>query len=213
MSVSFYIRCAFVCVVAVLAAAIADPLVEWASNAGWFGAGHFTDRSTVDVLPALAVALLAACARGGLQIAKLVTGRAAGWLRVSDTVLRRQSLVRALPLAFGLQLCVLYVMETAEQLVVRGHLLGPMVWLGGPAPIALLVHAVVCVCVALAALWSLRGFTRVAVRIIARILEPESRSAQPLATRSRSRRDGILSLQLICVLAHLRERAPPLLRT
>ncbi len=213
MPISLYIRCAFVCVVAVLAAAIADPLVEWASNAGWFGAGHFTDRSTVDVLPTLAVALLAACALGGLQIAKLVTGRAAGWLRVSDTVLRKQSLLRALPFAFALQLGVLYTMETLEQLAVRGHLLGGTIWLGGPAPIALLVHAVACVCVALATLRLLRAFTRVASRIIARILEPGSRSAQPPANRSRSRRDAGTSLQLIGVLAHLRERAPPLLRT
>ncbi len=199
--------------VAVLAAAIADPLVEWASNAGWFGAGHFTDRSTIDVLPALAVALLAACALGGLQIAKLVTGRAAGWLRVSDTVLRKQSLVRALPFAFALQLGVLFTMETLEQLAVRGHLLGGTIWLGGPAPIALLVHAVACVCVALATLRLLRAFTRVASRIIARILQPASRSAQPLANRSRSQRGAGASLQLIGVLAHLRERAPPLLRT
>ncbi len=201
------------CVVAVLAAAIADPLVEWASNAGWFGAGHFTDRSTVDVVPALAVALLAACALGGLQIAKLVTGRTAGWLRVSDMVLRKQSLVRALPYAFALQLGVLYAMETLEQLAVRGHLLGGTIWLGAPTPVALLAHAVTCVCVALAALRLLRAFTRVASRIIARILEPASHTAQLLANRSRSRRGGVASLQLIGVLAHLRERAPPLLRT
>ncbi len=213
MPISLYIRCAFVCVVAVLAAAIADPLVEWASNAGWFGAGHFTDRSTIDVVPALAVALLAACALGGLQIAKLVTGRTAGWLRVSDMVLRKQSLVRALPFAFALQLGVLYAMETLEQLAVRGHLLGGTIWLGAPTPVALLAHAVTCVCVALVALRLLRAFTCVASRIIARILKPASHAAQPPANRSRARRGGVASLQLIGVLAHLRERAPPLLRT
>ncbi|MHB8145773.1 MAG: hypothetical protein ACYDGM_00735 [Vulcanimicrobiaceae bacterium] len=213
MSISFSIRCAFVCVVAVLGAAIADPLMECASNAGWFGAGHFTDRSTVDVLPALAVAVFAACMLAGLQIAKLVTGRAAGWILASDAVLRKQSLLRALPVAFGLQLAVLYGMETLEQLVVRGHMLGGTIWLGGPAAISLLVHAIVCLCVAFAALRLLRAFTRVAGSIIARIFEPASRSPQPLANRLRGRRNGIASLQRICVLAHLRERAPPLLRT
>ena len=46
---------------AVLAAAIADPLVECASNAGWFGPGNFTDRSNLDVGPvfALGIATLA----------------------------------------------------------------------------------------------------------------------------------------------------------
>ena len=46
-----------------MAAAIADPLVEFASNAGWFGAGNFTDHSNLDVVPALfaGVALLRNC--------------------------------------------------------------------------------------------------------------------------------------------------------
>src|SRR5208283_1357179 len=39
--------------VAILAAALADPLVEFASNAGLFGGGAFTDHSMLDVLPAL----------------------------------------------------------------------------------------------------------------------------------------------------------------
>jgi hypothetical protein len=42
---------------AVLAAAIADPLVEFASNAGWFGPGNFTDRSNLDVGPVFALGI------------------------------------------------------------------------------------------------------------------------------------------------------------
>src|SRR5579863_7532885 len=47
----------FCAAVAMIAAAIADPLVESASNAGWFGPGNFTDHSTWDVVPAFLVGL------------------------------------------------------------------------------------------------------------------------------------------------------------
>ena len=211
--ISFYIRCAFVGMVAVLAAALADPLMEFASNAGWFGAGHFTDGSNLDVLPALGVALIAAGIVGGLQVAKLVTGRSTDWLRASDTALRGQRLAHVLPIAFGLQLGVLYVMESAEQIVVRGHALGGTIWLGGPAPVSLLVHAAACLFIATAALRLLRMFTYAAGRIIARIVASMSRPVQPLANRARGRREGAACGSRIRALAHLRKRAPPLLST
>ena len=47
---------------AVIAAAIADPMIESASNAGWFGPGILTDHSNLDVLPALICgAIFVAC--------------------------------------------------------------------------------------------------------------------------------------------------------
>src|ERR1700694_3279642 len=50
---SFTIRFWFCVAVALVALAIADPLTEWASNAGLFGPGNFTDHSNADVVPAL----------------------------------------------------------------------------------------------------------------------------------------------------------------
>ncbi len=124
-------------VVAVSAATLADPIVEHASNSGVFGAGSFTDRSTIDVLPAAIAAL-------GLAIAYVF-------------VQARRSLARELlaapsprmPLTFALQLLVLFGMESVEQLVVAGHPLGGSVWLGGPIVVALVVHALFCVALSL----------------------------------------------------------------
>jgi hypothetical protein len=122
--------------VAVIAAAVADPIVEFASNAGWFGPGNFTDRSNLDVFPALVVGLGA--------LALYLIGRAPAIL--AGTALPRR-LVSLVPAIFVLQIAVLYVMETAEQFIVGGHTLGPVVWLGGPITASLAIHAALCVTV------------------------------------------------------------------
>ena len=53
------VRLWFSVAVAIIAAAVADPILESASNAGLFGHGSFTDHSNLDVLPALCIGLLA----------------------------------------------------------------------------------------------------------------------------------------------------------
>src|SRR5262249_25040176 len=62
------VRLWFSLAVAVIASAIADPLLEAASNAGIFGNAHYTDHSNLDVLPALAVGLVAVAIHVGLRI-------------------------------------------------------------------------------------------------------------------------------------------------
>ena len=207
------LRCAFVLLVAVLAAALADPLMEFASNVGMFGAGHFTDGSNWDVLPALVIAGLACGAVATAQVAKLVVGfgfRAAGFV---DAFLPTRVVARLLPIAFALQIGTLFGMESIEQIVIRGHLLGGTIWLGGPVLVSLLVHAVMCVLVAMAALRMLHSFTRAAERIIISVLRPISCIAHELSQHARQSRANAIVGDLICVLAHLRERAPPLLAT
>jgi hypothetical protein len=123
-------------VVAVSAATLADPLVEYASNSGFFGVGSFTDHSTINVVPAAITAL-------GLAAAYVVFLARRSFASTRGAVRRLPS--ARLPVTFGLQMLVLFGMESLEQLVVVGHPLGGSVWLGGPIVVALLVHALACV--------------------------------------------------------------------
>jgi len=131
------VRFWFSLAVAVISAAVADPLLEAASNAGVFGRGNFTDHSNLDVIPALFLGLLAV----GVHVALRING---GMLRSWDTALRARA-GALLPMTFAAQLGVLYSMETFEQIAVAGHPFGGTIWLGAPAVIALAVHALTCV--------------------------------------------------------------------
>lgn len=183
---------------AVICAAVADPIVEFASNAGWFGAGRFTDHSNLDVVPALLAGV-------GLLVLYLV--------RKARAILSERSslgLWVLLPSIFTLQILTLYVMETAEQLMVWRHVLGPTVWLGAPLPISIAIHASICCGVVLAILRSRRTLATTTLRVIRIIhaiatlgIAPE----KPPATR------GIWAIcfkELIPVLGIIGERAPPL---
>jgi hypothetical protein len=76
----------FCLVVGISAATVADPLLEGASNAGWFGPGNYTDHSTLDVLPALATATASALLYVVLSARPLLAPgrhRLRSWLRDS----------------------------------------------------------------------------------------------------------------------------------
>ena len=120
---------------ALVAASVADPLVEFASNRGLFGAGSFTDHSNQDVLPALGAGLLFGTVYVVLRVRGMLACRVA--LPPAVGVL--------LPYVFAAQIALLYGMETLEQFVVSGHALGGTVWLGGPLPASLAAHAASCV--------------------------------------------------------------------
>lgn len=132
---------------AVAAAAIIDPIVERMSNAGVFGAGSFTDRSNLDVIPAISVAcglsLLFVC----LSAWRLLSHKsyAPEWVRASSRAVNRHSAFAFAGPVFVTQLGVLFVMETLEQIVVAGHPMGGLIWLGGPTAVSLLLHAAGCV--------------------------------------------------------------------
>ena len=142
-------RIVFALAAAIVAAATTDPLVEHLSNAGLFGAGTFTDRSNADVIPALCAGAFFSLAFVVLAVMRLLGSgdRVASWLREPAHDLDALCVRRMLPLVFGLQLVVLFVMETAEQRFALGHLLGGTIWLGAPAPISLCLHLVGCVLV------------------------------------------------------------------
>lgn len=188
----------FCIAIGVIAAAIADPIVESASNAGWFGPGSFTDRSNVDVIPAL-IAGVALLALFMLRKARAV---------LAGDVLRR-GLPTLVPWIFVFQVLTLYLMETLEQLFVFGHALGATIWLGAPLPISLLIHASVCVTMTYAILRSRRTLAATALRVIRLVVAIATRAAQcavPIA-RQRTTRCFKDLLPLLCAIG---ERAPPL---
>lgn len=188
----------FCLALAVISAAVADPIVEFASNAGWFGAGRFTDHSNLDVVPALLA---------GLGLLVLYLARRARAILSERSSLGLRVL---LPSIFSLQILTLYAMETAEQLVVWRHVLGPTVWLGAPLPISIAIHGTICCGVVLAILCSRRTLATTTLRVI-RIIQaiatlgiaPE----KPPAARGISQ---ICFKALVPVLGTIGERAPPL---
>jgi hypothetical protein len=157
----------FCAAVALIAASIADPLVESASNAGWFGPGNFTDHSTWDVMPVLLAGLLFVLLHLCLRVrSSLVEPRPARpWLTLAAVALG-PSVLRLVPFIGAAQIGVLYLMETIEQRVVFGHVLGGTLWLGGPVLLSLAVHAAFCVLVAVTASVALRVLADATTRLV-----------------------------------------------
>lgn len=203
------VRLWFSLAVAVMSAAVADPLLEAASNAGAFGAGRYTDHSNLDVLPALALGLVALAIHIGLRIrgyldtdGETMKERLRRW----DTVLRSRAAM-LLPVTFAAQVLVLYLMETLEQTVVAGHPLGGLIWLGAPVVIALAVHALTCVVAfffATAVMHELALATLSVVKIIRAILTRDD-----VATTIVPRLRIVLRKQLAPELPTAGGRAPP----
>jgi hypothetical protein len=141
-------RAAFCLAVALTAAALVGPLVEYLADAGTFGPEAFTDRSNADMLPALCIAALVAAAFVVALARRLVYPSAPvpTWARQAADATRIS--LSQLLVTFGLQIVVLFVMETCEQTAIWGHPLGGTIWLGGPIAISLALHAVGGVAVA-----------------------------------------------------------------
>jgi hypothetical protein len=201
------IRAWFCLGVAVLSAAVADPVVEFASNAGWFGRGNFTDHSNLDVLPAMFAGLLlvALCA---VFRAKLALSNPGRLLREFDRAISTR-LPQLLAAAFSAQIVVLFVMETSEQLLAWGRILGPTIWLGGPALASLAFHAAVCAAVAGAAARAVRFFAGATLRVIrlVRALIAWKRAALPRVVERRLALEA--HRQLRAARYAVGERAPP----
>ncbi|MBV8531147.1 MAG: hypothetical protein JO104_07495 [Candidatus Eremiobacteraeota bacterium] len=185
--------------IAVIAAAIADPIVEFASNAGCFGHGAFTDHSNLDVVPALIAGLTMLVAYFSGKARAIV---AAGALP--------PGVARVLPSIFVLQISTLCIMETAEQLIAWGHLFGPTVWLGAPLQFSLTIHAVLCLAVTVAIARSGRTLAATALRVIRLIAAIATRAARALPRVPRGP-GGAGFKELWVVLGAVRERAPPVL--
>jgi len=198
-------------VVAIIGAAFADPCVEFASNAGWFGRSDFTDHSNLDVIPTLIVGLALCVAIIIRRVGQLAFGGQAArlyeWLRSLGRALRARNIAPLLPAAFVMQMLVLFSMESVEQVVVRGHLLGGVIWMGGPILASMLAHTLVCIATAYALTRTLPGFARCAARIATLIYA--SRIPAGDATAFRLHIDRTALVLQVPLLFGLGERAPP----
>lgn len=197
---------------AVTAAALIDPMVEFAANSGLFGPGTFTDHSNLYVVPALvtglalAVLFVMALVRRSMNLGARY---APNWLRWFSRASSARSLLRLLPAIFVLQLCVLWALETVEQIVVTGHSLGGTLWLGGPVISSVVMHAVGCFVVTWLLSKALRRSAETivkVVRLVCAILYDAPRTSA--ASRPRSTEMPWSALREP-VLARLSGRAPP----
>ena len=204
-------RIPFCLAVAWAAAAIADPMVEAVSNAGIFGRHVYTDHSNIDVVPGLACAGLFAIV---WLIGAIRRGLAGGgnappaWILESTSALSSESIAGLLPRMLAVQVFVLFAMESCEQLIVAGHLLGGTIWLGGPILFSLAVHAIVCVAVASIAARSLAAFARTLLQLI-RFVRRLTALLRPAGGFTHGRTRETPRVRLALFASTLGQRAPP----
>lgn len=166
MTVVRSIRGIFVVAVSFGAATIGDSVLEGTSNSGLLWHGHYTDNSSLDLLPTCAFAVLALLATLWLLVREQVSGPVRALMYSMPRALSARCVLRVLPAIAVLQLGTLWAMETTEQTVVYGHPLGGLLWLGAPAAIAVLVHAIIGSASAFAVAAGLTLSARHLVRVI-----------------------------------------------
>ena len=207
------LRALFCIAAAVMAAAIVDPIVETMSNSGVFGPGIFTDHSNRDVIPALVVGAVLAAVVLGFVAWRLLTNRvyAPLWLRESALHFAPSSMLSVVPVVFAFQLVSLFAMETLEQIVVWGHVLGPTIWLGGPIAASLLMHLAGSFCVT----WILAHVLRRSAYTIANVVRFVLQAFVKLCPSRpvvHAKRVGTSPARFIePIIARLKGRAPPYL--
>jgi hypothetical protein len=145
-------RLPYLIAIALVAAAIGDPLVESIANTGVFGSVYH-DGNQLSVVPtlvvALALALWLACRRAVAVWRRSRDGRG-DWVIEAAQRGRTGSPLRDVPMVFAAQLVAVFAMEAVEQLVAGGPLETGLSWLGGPVAFSLAVHALICVALTLA---------------------------------------------------------------
>jgi hypothetical protein len=121
--------------IAIVAAALSDPLVEGLANRGWLGgAVRYDDNDHASVIPALLAGLIVAL---GVSLRRGLQRDRTDWTDIAWIV--------------GLQFVALIVMENAEQFGAIWRFGGDALWLGGPPLAAFAVHAIAATLTALLA--------------------------------------------------------------
>lgn len=193
------IRVWFCAAAALLAAAIADPLVELASNRGVFGPGSFTDHSNLDILPALGAGLLLGAVYVVLRVRRILARR----------IVLPTALGRLLPCVFAAQIALLYAMETLEQFAVAGHALGGTIWLGAPPLASLAAHGVSCVLTTFLLGHLCRSLSHKAVTLVAHIVAAIGLAPRTPAVISLRRSHRADARRRAPLLSRAGDRAPP----
>jgi hypothetical protein len=198
---------------ATIAATVADSIVEFASNHGWFGPGDFTDHSSWVVGPALLTGLifiaLYVCMRAR-QILGLGQKERCNWLRLTSDVIEKRTL-SLVPFIFGLQILALFVMEKSEQLAVYGHGIPGGVWLGGPVIASLAIHLVFCCLITVGAAWLVRALARATVQFVHLVRLFATLRERGLGTHYLVRTPEIIPGRSVRARWRIGERAPPFL--
>lgn len=205
-----WVRLLFCIAAALLATAIADPILESASNQGLFGRGSFTDHSTLDVIPTLLMAAILASVWVVLRVRGSLAIGTTTW-SVAAAALDTRGLARLLPWIFASQIVALFSMESIEQTIVFGHLLGGTIWLGAPVLVALAVHAVFCVGLSLLLAAMLRASAASLTHLIEALIRFFSRYEPRRLATPHLRRRAISVRHSQPTLCRLGERAPPAL--
>jgi len=129
--------------VALVAAALGDPLVESVSNHGFFGSG-FDDNNHLSVVPALVAGAMLGLIIVAMRCWSLV--RSGSSLRRSDPFadgiarFAHGPAGRDVPIVLTLQFAALFAMESFEQMLAGGRPLGGGAWLGGPIVFSVATH-------------------------------------------------------------------------
>jgi hypothetical protein len=210
-------RIPFLVAVALLAAAMGDALVESISNTGIFGTRYF-DNNHLSIVPTLIAGFVLACEVAAARCAAVyrhACDARRDWLGDAAACIATRDPLQDVPLVFALQLIALFAMESTEQLVFGGRLLGGTVWLGGPILVGLALHALIALACTFLLGWSMRGiaaaFASFVATALAYIAITLSRAG---AATTRRRRDAVTSLRSQSPHARqIGERAPPLLPT
>jgi hypothetical protein len=203
----------FVAAAALLAAVLADAVVEGLSNAAVFWRGQYTDGSSVDLLPVFLIAVLALGLTLYLWLRLEARGKrpsARSLILSTARVLCRRQILRVLPLIFLLQIVVLLVMETTEQVVVYGHTFGGTVWLGGPVAVSLLIHAVFSVVCAFSISSALGALAKAVLRVVSSILTRYIARTRTRPTTALRLEPPLCSLTLGVTRSAVQRRGPPL---
>jgi hypothetical protein len=198
--------------VALVAAAIGDPLVESISNTGIFGSGYSDDnhQSVLTVLLAgLVLSALLVAAR--LRFASGKSGSLRDWLRGATAGFAKTSASRNIAIVFAVQLLVVFAMENCEQSLVHGDPLRGLSWLGAPVLVGLAIHFAVCLCCAFAARRVTSALLAAAIVAICDVLDRLLADRERDAFRAfacRSQRQTVDRPELLAV-RRIRGRAPP----
>ena len=210
-------RLPFLIAVALVAAALGDALVESVSNTGIFGPSYF-DNNHLSIVPALLAGIVLALEAIGFHCYALfrrARSTQRGWLVDVATCIAARSVFADLPYVFVMQIVALFVMESAEQLVFGGKLLGGTAWLGGPMAFSVVTHALIgALCTVLLG-WSMRAISEtVASLVVTAIAFITIAVARNAAGPILARRDELTSPRAQSPHARqIGERAPPLLTT
>jgi hypothetical protein len=105
---------------------------------------------------------------------------------------------------------VLFVMETAEQLALRGGTLGHAVWLGAPVAISLAAHAISCVAFTWLLARSARSLAKTTLRVLQMIRAIATMGVASAGVVRRVRAEA-LPCKDTPLLCRIGERGPPAL--